>query len=1207
MFRLSGVLAWRSILLSALFMLISGLACKAGTTGALTGTITDADSRPVPGVRVDLSSPTALVTAITSAGGTFTFLSLGPDQYTLSTEKDGYESRVVRNVSIFADQTRSLTIVVPRVLRQIGRTSTRLSDIVRPGTTSDVYSVDPAGAEAAQALGDGENLQNAYSALASVPGVFVPTGQQGPNQAIYIRGGNAQEIGYEYDGVPITRAFDGYPASTLSNLGQQELQLYTGSEEPGASSSGTAGSINQVIRTGTYPGFAQVKLGLGAPAFDHYLSVEAGGASPDRNFSYFAGYGGYNQDFRDFDQFNGAGLLDTLGLDNTKFATAGLFPTYRGVYPACTGNPPINDPFAGSPPAAGVANGVGCFSTFGPAFFLLSNIADREGVVNVHVGLPHRQGDGKDDVQILYSTSAQLTQAYSSPNDAGSALVSGLLGGPAIWPDAITWPAGVTFGQSAQGLAAVPYAYPSSPQHAFGAPLPLDQRDSQRYDAGIVKVQYQKNFGSNAYARIFGYSFYSDWSINGPMYFGTGGIFGTSLSDYDYQLDAHTRGVELKVADQLSAQHLISGTVNVVTATTNRFNSADYLDTPDSPVTNLTAGGRCFAYVAGTVSGVNYNAGDPAPCNSDLTSGTFAAPTRGNAPAVGAAAAAGASWRVTESGQQGLWNTVRPTFLSANFDDFFRPNQRLTIDTALRFDRFAYRLADTSSAGQEFWFAAAQNEFCYNPVNNAPALLPVPQNSLAPAPAFIGTTCPIDRSSGVPVQTVHPDGKNGHALLTDVYDHNEVSDAIEPRVGLTYSFNADTVARFSYGRYAEAAPSAIVQYDAKQYNLALILFQDFWASGYTSPRHEAPALFSNNVDASYERQFRGTNLALKISPFYRSSRNELYPGPSISAFSSGTQRNAGVEVEFTKGDFRQNGLSWRLAYTYLTSRERFDNFAGTTQNPLDPFNVAIAGYNALTQAGGGSPCYTANSSDVATPDPTCGPTSIRNPYYASRPQPLLSRSAWYPTGLASPYLVPHVLTIIANERHGRLSITPSLTASAGTVYGSPTDFAGLDPRACTNNSAGLVGSSIATTDPLQADYTSCTDQVSIPSSQTGAFDRFGQYAQPYQLSFNLGVGYDISSRMKLSLTLANIVNRCFGGSRTPWSAAYPPSSVVCAYQANPVYVSNFYNGTSPNDIGANGVPLNPYFAQPFVPAFRDPNIANFTVPFSAYLQLSVKL
>jgi hypothetical protein len=55
-----------------------------------------------------------------------------------------------------------------------------------------------------------------------------------------------------------------------------------------------------------------------------------------------------------------------------------------------------------------------------------------------------------------------------------------------------------------------------------------------------------------------------------------------------------------------------------VTAKTNRFNSNDNLNKPFSDVTNLTAGGKCFAYTAGAVSGISYNAGDPAPCNSNL-------------------------------------------------------------------------------------------------------------------------------------------------------------------------------------------------------------------------------------------------------------------------------------------------------------------------------------------------------------------------------------------------------------------------------------------------------------------------------------------------------------------------------------------------------------------------------------------------------------
>ena len=1184
----------------------------AGTTGALTGVVTDAQARPVSAARVSVSSPAQIASATTDGSGSFAFLSLAPDIYTVSVEKNGYEPIAVRNVRILADQTRSLSVVVHPELREIGRVSTQLSDIVRPGTTNDVYSIGPAAAEAAQALGGGANLQNTYSAIAAVPGLFHPPGQVGAGQVLYVRGGDLYEVGYEYDGVPVTRAFDNAPAHTSGNLGQQELQVYTGGGGAGVSSSGTAGFINQVIRTGTYPGFANATLGIGSPPFYHGLTLEVGGASPNRNFSYFAGLSGYNQDYRFFDQHNGAGLLDVVPnigpLYSTSIIANSRASALGAVYPSCTGNPAVVDPFGGKPPASGVLAGPGCFSAFNPAYGLISNVADRQAVLNVHVGIPHRRDGGKDDVQVLYNSSAQLFQAYASPNDAGPDLLSALLGDPALWPDRFTWPTGVTFGQPAAGLVVVPYFYPSSPQHAFQAPLPLDHRDSGRYDAGIVKVQYQKNIGSNAYARLFAYTFYSDLTESGPMFFAAPGFGG--FPQYDYALGTHTRGLEFKLAADVASKHLISATFNDVTATTNRYRNANFLNGPNYAATNLTDGTNCFAYQAGTVSGVDYRAGDRAPCNSALTSGTFGDPTQANAPAVGAAAAAGAAWRVTYAGQQGLLNTVRPTFTSASVSDLFRPSERLTIDAGLRFDRFAYRLADTSGNGREFWFGAARREFCYNPVTIAPVLTPVPANLVAVATPFVGADCPVDASSGIPVQTVHPDGQNGHLLFTNVYDRNEVLTALEPRFGFTYSFNPDTVLRASYGRSAQGPPSALVQYDAKQSNLPALLWQRFWQYGFTSPRHEAEALYSNNVDVSYERHLKGTDMSLKVTPYYRTSANQLY-NTADGSFNSGVQRNTGVELEFTKGDFKRNGLSWLLSYTYLHSQERFDDYPGTTKNPVDPFNDAIAQYNALTKAGGGSPCY-ANSGDV-TADAACGPASIRNPYYAMPPQPFFDRRGWYPSGLGSPYLVPNVLAAVVNYRHGPFTLTPTLTFNAGTQYGSPTDVPGLDPRTCTNNSAAIKSSAIAVTDPLKADYTSCgfaatpSGNLFIPNPQTGTFDGFGQFRQPSQLSFNLGLGYEFSSHIKATLTIANLYNGCFGGSRTAWSSAYRPSSAVCGYQTNPVYVSNFYNGTSPNDVRANGVPLNPYFANPFVPAFSDPNIGNFTVPFSAYLQLSVKL
>ena len=44
-----------------------------------------------------------------------------------------------------------------------------------------------------------------------------------------------------------------------------------------------------------------------------------------------------------------------------------------------------------------------------------SNLADRENVVNLHIGIPHRRDAGRDDVQLLYNVIALQSQYYSSP------------------------------------------------------------------------------------------------------------------------------------------------------------------------------------------------------------------------------------------------------------------------------------------------------------------------------------------------------------------------------------------------------------------------------------------------------------------------------------------------------------------------------------------------------------------------------------------------------------------------------------------------------------------------------------------------------------------------------------------------------------------------------------------------------------------------
>ncbi|MBV8372258.1 MAG: TonB-dependent receptor, partial [Candidatus Eremiobacteraeota bacterium] len=392
----------------------------AGTTGTITGTVVANSGAAIADAKVIATSPSQSAAATTDASGRFAFLSLAPDTYTIVVSKQGFETSTTAGISVFADQALNLHFRLAPSLKTIATVTTRSTmDVVKPGTTSDVYSVNAAVTKAASGMGGGENLNNAYSAISSVPGVFVPPNQQGWNQTVYIRGGSFDQIGYEFDGVPVNRSFDNYPGSTAGTLGQQELQVYAGGGTVGQQSTGLAGFINQVIKTGTFPGYANVSGGIGAPAYYHNLQFEVGGATPDRLFSYYVGVGGYNQDYRVLDQFNGSSLGDTWGYSTIATNTTNQF--FGGVYPTCGYVPPTGSGFYDGPNASPVYNPFtlfpgqpgyvplpkgfgdpGCYQTISPAYSSVSNILDRENVANFHFGIPHRRDGGRDDVQFLY-------------------------------------------------------------------------------------------------------------------------------------------------------------------------------------------------------------------------------------------------------------------------------------------------------------------------------------------------------------------------------------------------------------------------------------------------------------------------------------------------------------------------------------------------------------------------------------------------------------------------------------------------------------------------------------------------------------------------------------------------------------------------------------------------------------------------------------
>jgi hypothetical protein len=129
----------------------------------------------------------------------------------------------------------------------------------------------------------------------------------------------------------------------------------------------------------------------------------------------------------------------------------------------------------------------------------------------------------------------------------------------------------------------VPYYFPDGPAgrpfnpyvyNASGgsqvAQIPVDQRDAFVNDQSIVKLQYQRNFGTNAFLRVYGYTYYSDWDQNAPNS-ATQNNLGFAPSQY--LLNSHTRGVSATFTDQISSQHLFSVQGSYTTATTLRDNN----------------------------------------------------------------------------------------------------------------------------------------------------------------------------------------------------------------------------------------------------------------------------------------------------------------------------------------------------------------------------------------------------------------------------------------------------------------------------------------------------------------------------------------------------------------------------------------------------------------------------------------------------------
>ncbi len=1204
-----------------LAMLAQGSVALAGTTGSLSGVVTNPDTKaPVAGAKVTVSSPSQTVSALTDGGGHFTFASLAPDSYTVSAEKQGFQSVSQPGVNVIADQDRTINLTETVALRKIGQVSVRSrNELVAPGTTADVYSVNALQQDKFSGVGGGGGLNNAYSAIATVPGAYVPANQAGYFQTIHIRGGDYDQVGYEVDGVPVNRSFDNYPAGTASSLGQQELQVYTGAAPANAEGQGLAGFINQVIRSGTYPGFAQADISVGGPAFYHKGSIEFGGATQDRNFSYYVGLGGYNQDFRYVDQGNGQGLR-----------------AYGNIAGIAAGTPTTAD----GAPFGQVVNAA--FELGNPA-----SIANRDTVVNLHIGIPHKSGI-KDDIQLLYLNNYLESAFFSSANDVGLNTILAAQGaGIPTYPDAYQYngPLGAALPSNYASLVR-PSLFPNSVQsRTFGAPIPPDNRDTYQNNQSIIKLQYQKNFGSNAYFRIYGYTDYSNWLQNGPnfannTYFNIGAPLDAVSSDYE--LSAHSRGVSGTLADQINPQHLLQLQGSYTTATTLRDNNSQFRNSvaprgffAEAVDANNPTSGICYNVQTDPATGnpVTGNVAAMADCN------TFARHPSATAISLSQVYNAGqpnvkpvpnlngftcgtgpCQYFAVENGQWATYNTVKPNFTSASLTDTYKPTDKLTVNLGLRYDLYQFQGSNTTATpARTLFFNSFNRTNCVDPGGNV-----VTKDSLG---ISLTAGCATADSAAAAYTTPN---------LQNIPSQVNSYPVFQPRIGATYSLTPETVVRASYGRYSQAPNTAFEQYDTLQQNSPYsLLGSSFYKFGFTTPAHRITPEVSNNYDISLEHRFHNSDVSFKVTPFLRYTQDQIqnFFLDQASGFVSGLNADRltsrGVEFQLNKGDFGRDGFAAQMAFTYTNAFAQYNTFSnGTTV--FTGINNDIQHYNGYTSFCGthptdarcpkggttnASPCFTIGTTATPGAPSACGANTIANPYYDAPVQGLVDPNGKYvpftlitgPIGSAADsYLTPYTVTTILQYKKGKLAITPSFQLSAGQRYGVPESVIGIDPATCTaslgKGTAGDPRYPYGSAGGLGFDATACNTLGAIPNPYTKRFDGIGDFVNPTNFVTNLQLSYAATKNVTLVATFANIINNCFGGSQEAWTNG---GSQVCSYglvDAGNTYapVGNTYNP------GANIAPALQYPYERSYGVFNT-NSTSIKYPFSVFVDARVKI
>ena len=131
--------------------------------------------------------------------------------------------------------------------------------------------------------------------------------------------------------------------------------------------------------------------------------------------------------------------------------------------------------------------------------------------------------------------------------------------------------------------------------------------------------------------------------------------------------------------------------------------------------------------------------------------------------------------------------------------------------------------------------------------------------------------------------------------------------------------------------------------------------------------------------------------------------------------------------------------------------------------------------------------------------------------------------------------------------------------------------------------------------------------TAIPDTYTGNFDGLGAFTQPNNIAMNMQLSYDVSPRVQLVGTLANIFNTCWGGTHGTLDVRQRQRLRLHARAVSEAKSSRSATSTTPP--GHNGSIIQPLVKYPYGPLFGPFNQDGSSTksPFQFYVTAKIKL